>query len=302
MAQTPARRMMPPVPRLVAGAVVLAASWLGLSGAIPAGATTNPPIFYLDVGASVSVGVQPTPLAPNGQRTDQGYSNDLVALEAATGVTLALDEVGCPGESTSTMVFGGDRCYPSPSSQLSTAVAILSAHHDQTGLVTIDLGFNDVMPCIAHTMVDQSCLSRQIGVVREQLTAILSTLRAAAGPHVLFVGVDHYNPYAALIGRGTRGRLLAARRAAAIEDLNAALRDVYGSFSIPVADVAAAFHDYAGTTVHAVDGHTRSDNAARICELTWMCRPAPLAPNIHPNIRGYLVIAQAIKAVLPATW
>jgi lysophospholipase L1-like esterase len=288
--------------RLASGLAVLIASWLALSGVSSAGAATGSPIFYLDIGASVSVGVQPTPFAPNGQRTDQGYSNDLVALEAAAGVTMTLDEVGCPGESTSTMVFGGDRCYLSPSTQLSDAVAFLSAHRDQTGLVTIDLGFNDVIPCIAHTAVDQACLDRQVGVVRQQLTMIVSTLKAAAGAHVFFVGVGHYNPYRALPGRGERGRLLAARRAAAIEELNTTLHDVYGSFSIPMADVAAAFNDLAGTSVRVIDGHARSAGAARTCALTWMCRPAPLTPNIHPNDRGYLVIAQAIQAVLPETW
>jgi lysophospholipase L1-like esterase len=31
-----------------------------------------------------------------------------------------------------------------------------------------------------------------------------------------------------------------------------------------------------------------------------MCAPKPFGPNIHPNNAGYLAIAKAIAAVLPA--
>jgi lysophospholipase L1-like esterase len=41
-------------------------------------------------------------------------------------------------------------------------------------------------------------------------------------------------------------------------------------------------------------------NVAQTCRLTWMCRPDPLVPNMHPNDAGYQVIAGAIAAVIPA--
>ncbi len=44
--------------------------------------------FYLDLGASASVGYQPTRAAPHGQATDEGYANDIVTYEAARGVSL----------------------------------------------------------------------------------------------------------------------------------------------------------------------------------------------------------------------
>jgi hypothetical protein len=49
--------------------------------------TSKSTVLYLDIGASVSVGFQPTPRDPTGQPTNRGYSNRLVTIEAARGVT-----------------------------------------------------------------------------------------------------------------------------------------------------------------------------------------------------------------------
>ena len=86
---------------------------------------------------------------PRGQRTDSGYTDDVVIAEASLGVSLDLHEIGCPGETTGTMINGGDTCYSPPDSQLNEAVAFLQSHHDERGIVTIDLGFNDVRTCLA---------------------------------------------------------------------------------------------------------------------------------------------------------
>jgi lysophospholipase L1-like esterase len=39
-------------------------------------------------------------------------------------------------------------------------------------------------------------------------------------------------------------------------------------------------------------------NVARICAWTWICAPAPLGPDNHPNVDGYAVIARAFAAEL----
>lgn len=39
--------------------------------------------------------------------------------------------------------------------------------------------------------------------------------------------------------------------------------------------------------------------AAAVCQWTWMCAPPPVGPNIHANVLGYGVIAEAFHAVLP---
>lgn len=93
----------PLAPRLVVVAVLVTSiAWLAPSSARAAGdvvrsAGAAPVVYYLDIGASVSVGVQPTPRDPRGQPTNRGYANRLLTIEAAKGVTMRLTEIGCPG-------------------------------------------------------------------------------------------------------------------------------------------------------------------------------------------------------------
>ena len=63
----------------------LSLSLFALGGTAVAGAATTTSAFYLDIGGSASVGVQPTLVNPRGAPTASGYANDLVALEAAKG-------------------------------------------------------------------------------------------------------------------------------------------------------------------------------------------------------------------------
>jgi lysophospholipase L1-like esterase len=265
-----------------------------------AGAATTTSAFYLDLGASVPVGVQPTPAVPKGQPTDHGYANDLVAMEAAQGVTLQLTQLGCPGESLSTFIDGGDRCYTGSDTQFSDALAFLKAHYDQAGLVTIDLGYNTLRPCFVASTVDTMCVSQNIATVQQQLTQVVGTLKAVAGPNVTFIGVGHYDPYYAKVLRGATGRAFAAHSAPVMHTFNDVLRSVYASFAIPFANVARAFHDYDGATTQLANGVTVSDNAAVACALTWMCAPPPFGPNIHPTDAGYQVIANTIATLIPS--
>src|SRR5580700_4050065 len=79
--------------------------------------------FYLDLGASVSLGVQPTGEVPREAATAEGYANDLVAEQAALGDLLRLVQLGCPGDTATALVAGDHRCYHPPDSQLAQAVA-----------------------------------------------------------------------------------------------------------------------------------------------------------------------------------
>jgi hypothetical protein len=280
---------------LLAGATLpLAAS---VAGAVPS-SSTNP--FYLVIGASDSLGVQ---LAPNGhttRRTTQGYANDVVAAEAARGVTLDMTQIGCPGESTYTMINGGDRCYSGTTTQLSTAISFLSSHRNDTGLVTLDLGFNNLLPCFANGSPDPTCIANLLPKLRLDMVTILTALKAAAGPHVTFVGLDHFNPYLASAAAGQSGHNLASTSVAKFTTLNHTLSDAYGSFGVAVAHVAAAFHLADSDLVHR-HGHTVPSDALHVCTLTYMCS-SHHAPNFHPDARGYQIIANAILATLTPTW
>jgi hypothetical protein len=285
----------------VLSALLLAGSTLpfvsGVAGAVLSH-TTNP--FYLVIGASDSLGVQLSPSGHGTRRTSQGYANDVVAAEAARGVSLAMTQIGCPGESTFTMINGGDRCYSGTNTQLATAIAFLSSHRSDTGLVTIDLGFNNLIPCFANGSPDPTCIANLLPKLRLDMVTILTALKAAAGPHVTFVGLDHFNPYLASAVAGASGRTIANQSVAKFTTLNRTLYDVYGSFGVTIAHVAAAFHLADSDPVHSHGTRVPSD-ALHVCSLTYMCSSRH-APNFHPDSRGYQIIANAIVATLPPTW
>jgi len=271
---------------------------LATSGVAHADTVTSS-TFYLAIGGSESVGVQPTANDPRGTRTADGYTDDVVVDEASQGVALDLHEIGCPGETTGTMLSGGDKCYSSPDSQLNEAVSFLQTHHDQHGIVTIDLGFNDVRTCLANLATFTSCVNQKLTLVHTQLTSIVLSLMGAAGPNVDFVGLNHNDPYLADARNAGDGARVARDSLVMVQELNKTLHDVYSAFNIPVADVASAFSLGGDHSAKLLKSGTIDQGSLVACELTWMCAPAPFGPNVHPNNAGYLAIADAIEDVLP---
>ena len=281
------------------GALILAGASLPLAVGV-AGADTSTP-FYLVIGASDSLGVQ---LAPGGQhtmRTTHGYANDVVSLLAARGVNVAMTQIGCGGETTYTMINGGDHCYSGSTTQLSTAISFLASHRNDTGLVTIDLGFNNLLPCFASGSADPVCIARLMPQIRLDMSTILAALEAAAGPHVTFVGIDHFNPYLASAVGGPSGRVRATTSVSKITTLNRTLSGVYNTYHVAIAHAAAAFHLADSDPVYLAH-HTRvPSDALHVCALTYMCGSGH-APNFHPDDRGYRIIAGAIMAALSPNW
>jgi lysophospholipase L1-like esterase len=287
-----------------AALLILTSVFVASSSASAAGTLKPRPVtdttFLLAVGASVSVGVQPTVRHAHGQPTRRGYANDLIAMQAAKGTRVALTQTGCPGESTQQVLYGGDRCYAPGDSQLLRDVAFLRSHQNQEGIVTIDLGFNDLHGCLFHQTVDMTCVTQRMSLLSTQLPQIITALKAAAGPQVKFVGINHYNPFLASALNGPTGKAFADASVPVIDLLNSTLESVYAQNAIPVADVAARFHT-SDTTPVTLDGlGTVPENLAQVCALTWMCQSPPYGPNMHPNDQGYQTIADAIAAVLPA--
>ena len=271
---------------------------LGVAGT--AGAATSSTAFYLDLGASQSVGTQPVGGSRFGHPTNRGYANYLVALEAAKGVTLNLTELGCRGEGTSTMINGGDRCYKAPDSQLADAVAFLRAHQNETGLVTLELGYNNIGACIGATTLATTCAQNRVGIVGQQLAQILTAIKAAAGPNVTIVGLGHADPFLAWTLDGPVGSMKARASLKTMQLLNGTLASVYAAYGVPMVDVGTAF-DMTQTTPTTLAGvSTVPLSVAQACRMTWMCRQRPLLANMHPNDFGYRAIAAAISAVLPS--
>src|SRR6516225_6051908 len=149
--------------------------------AINALAKAPPASYYLALGDSLARGVQPN-AAGVSVETPDGYPDQVYAALHPGRPGLRLVKLGCPGETTVSMIGGGICRYPA-GSQLAAAVHFLQAHRGQVLLVTLD-----------------------------------GRLKAAAGPGGGIVGMDYYLPGLAEWGRGLAGHLVAwaaARLAAA---------------------------------------------------------------------------------------
>jgi len=266
--------------------------------------------FYVSLGTSLSVGIQPNASGAN-QLTDDGYADQLFdiikplfdIIEPETR-ELQLLKLGCPGETTTTMMDGGICTYPE-GSQLAAAVAFLNAQKDKIELITIDIGANDLLEagCLVGTAIDFDCINDVSMQISIDLPVILSALRDAADPGTPIVAMNYYNPFLAFWLIGIEGQVLAIESASAVSILNNDMGLTYAAFEIPVADVASAFQSDDFVTLVPLPLPPPNDvvpvNVSVICLLTYMCEPDPVGPNIHANPTGYGVIAATFAAILP---
>jgi len=195
---------------LIAAVVALgAASW----SAAPAAAGTAAPAvsYYLSLGDSLAQGVQPEP-EPNGPNTPtkQGYPDQLYPTLRAANPTLQLQKVGCPGETTTTMLRGGGPCAAAytTGSQLGDAVQFLRAHHGHIADLTINIGSNDILSCVQPDgSIDTACTLGEIQTARSNLNTILATLHPYIDGHgVKAAGMTYYDPLLAAWTQPPTGR------------------------------------------------------------------------------------------------
>jgi hypothetical protein len=176
--------------------MVVALCALSLSGPVgaladgPAGSAVTAVHFYLSLGDSLAAGEQPT-LPPGQNFGDEGYADQLYALEQGRIPNLKFVKMGCGGESTAGMITAvpmvmaegigpvpyegrGDHFFCSfpRGSQLADAISFLHDHRGFVSFVTIDLGPNELV---------------QLGPVGgrpqvEQKLPVILALRGAAGP------------------------------------------------------------------------------------------------------------------------
>jgi len=116
-------------------------------------AATTSQSFYLSLGDSLAHGVQPNAQGVSVE-TKQGYPDQLFTALHLGNPVLKLVKLGCPGETTGTMINGGICSYPT-GSQLAQAAAFLSRHRGYVQLVTIDIGANDLNPCLGLPTLNQ---------------------------------------------------------------------------------------------------------------------------------------------------
>ena len=298
-------------------AAVLGATALATAGG-PANAATMPhgpqpqhaprPVYYLALGDSLSQGVQPaTPPLASGVtlgesiETDAGYANDLYTHYArAFHGALQLVKLGCPGETTTSMLTGaGSPCSYPQGSQLAAAVAFIKAHPGEVKLITIDIGANDVDGCLTGAAISESCVADGLASVEQELPLILGALRDAAGPHTTIAGMNLYDPFLADYLTSSAGEAAATESVTLDGDLNQIIAGADQAFGVKTADVADAFSTTDFTDTATLPGvGTVPLNVANICDWTWMCAPSPVGPNIHANATGYEVIAGAFEQAI----
>ena len=263
----------------------------GCSGSVPphrAPESPAPSTYYLALGDSLSRGVQPD-AAGTSVETRYGYPDQVYAALRPSHPTLRLVKLGCPGETTSTMINGGI-CRYQGGSQLAAAVAFLHAHRGRVLLLTIDIGANDPEHCGSQPSLSQlaSCAVTGVPGAVTNLTTIMNSLKAAA-PGVRMVGMNYYLPALAEWRNGLPGHLVAwaAERLAAT--YNQLLDRVYTQSGARVADVFGAFEtaDFSRSGTSSVPR-----NVALLCQWTWQCAAPPRGPNQHANQVGYQVIAR----------
>src|SRR5690349_2927618 len=164
----------------VTAAIVAAATLAACSGSVPshpaaaglAAQAKAPPVYYLALGDSLAQGVQPN-AAGISVETPDGYPDQIYAALRRSHPTLRLVKLGCPGETTVTMIDGGI-CHYGSGSQLKAAEAFLQQHraqqhsaNEQRGrvlLVTLDIGANDPEACSGQPSFSQLAVCAVKGV------------------------------------------------------------------------------------------------------------------------------------------
>ncbi|HEY1625350.1 MAG TPA: SGNH/GDSL hydrolase family protein [Streptosporangiaceae bacterium] len=288
--------------------LLAALATLGALAACSAPAKPKPPAsYYLSLGDSLSQGVQPNAAGTSAQ-TSEGYSDQLYATLHRSRPSLRLVRLGCPGETTATMLHGGV-CRYKAGSQLAAADAFLRAHRGHVLLVTLDIGANDPQDCAngAGLAMISSCITAMPDAVTN-LNTILAGLRAAAGPAAAgpaaagpdtrIVGMSYYLPELAQWRNGFVGEEVARLSARIAAQYNDMLLNAYAKADVPVADVFGAFDTTNFGDQQTVPGiGTLPRNVALLCRWTWECAPPPRGPNQHANRAGYAVIANAFLRV-----
>ena len=273
--------------------------------------------YLLALGDSLAAGYQPSfgaslpALNPTTGYRDLGYPKSYAAdLASARGLTLV--DLGCPGETTASMLGtpAMQQCANvyahefGSKSQVGAADTFLSDHPGQVDLVTVDIGANDLQHCASASEVSLGCLETNDVATRHHLTAILGSLGSAlhrSDPSARFASMNYYDPFLGLAYSpgGTQGLKLAAASLAATDIFNAQLSSTFRAFSVLRADVASAFRINTVTPLARYGGKLLPTNVDSTCRLTWMCpEQSAKSRDIHPNDTGYRTIAMAFEGVL----
>jgi lysophospholipase L1-like esterase len=269
------------------------------------------PPYLLALGDSLAAGYQPqfgVNLPPADVATgypDMGYPGSYAA-DLATRLHLRLIDLGCPGETTTSMTSHPalGQCAQlyehefGASNQEAAAQSFLERHAKDVALVTIDLGANDISKC-AHTsgVAAFACFTTQAALIAKNLPRILEVLHSTLrhdDPHAEIVGMNYYDPFLGLAYRpgGITGKAEASASLLAVTSLNDSVDAIFNAHAVAVANVAAAFRTESVLPMRSFGGERLPEDVFQVCVWTHMCPDAAgAAADVHPNAAGYRAIA-----------
>jgi lysophospholipase L1-like esterase len=188
-------------------------------------------------------------------------------------VTFGFQNFGIAGESTDSMINGGNR-------QLDRAIErvneLVNDGNPDTNVhvITIAMGANDIFPvlqgveCSADPLSEacQTALDAAVAVFGVNIEQIFSRLRAAAGPDIHIIVMTYYNPF----NFGT-GLVFEDVSDATVNELNTQIHAASGLHNIAIAPANDLYRGLSAALTHILVG------------------------DIHPNDDGYRVLLRAFQ-------
>jgi lysophospholipase L1-like esterase len=255
--------------------------------------------YYVALGDSLSVGIQPDRVTGGRETSSRdAYPEQLADAMRARGRHVRLADFGCSGATTTELLYGGRCRYLGSDSQLLAAMRFMESRHAPIGVITVDIGINDIIHCLYGFHVAQPCVRQGLAAVSRNLPIILEHLRVTA-PTAHVAAMTYYDPKLAFYLDGPAGQAYARRTVPVFDQLNRIIEASCRRTGVAVADVAGRYDSAEfGRSTALPDGREVPQPVARICQWTWMCAPPPVGPNLHANRPGYGELARAFAAGL----
>ena len=303
----------------VVAASVAAIGLVAVPGIATAKHAPKPPVYYLSLGDSYSIGYQPPSASnpvgdPNGS---PGYTAFVAKKKKMT-----LEQFGCGGATTSSIVnsigcgdYGSSNVVEYPTTtQESAALAFINnpANAGEVGLITVSIGGNDVTSCANASGGEAgilTCIETADASITTNVTSLVSSLDSALsanGDSARVIGLTYPDVILGdwVFPTGATNQTLAGISATAFDALiNPTLQAAYGGAHNFVNVTQAPFKyatagdDTPLATLKKVEPYGKIPAAvAEICQLTYFCSLG----NIHANTAGYTFIGKLIVAHLAA--
>ena len=283
-----------------------AAAVAALSLAVPATAEAAKakPSYYVSLGDSYAAGYQRFSETV-AKTTRDGFAYRVVGKARARGHKLKLVNFGCGGETSVSILKRKARCGGlgpggvnyAGTTQATAAERFLKRNRGRVKLITVSIGGNDVTSCVKEPD-PVACVGPAMEDVKANGKVLLERLRKAAGPKTRIVGITYPDVILGSWVGENPDQDLAKLSVVAFKDLlNPALKEMYESVGGRFVDVTKATKAYTPleqTTTLAPYGEIPVA-VAEVCKLTAYC----LYRDIHPNTKGYALIAKLVAKTLP---